>query len=116
VPTFQRTILTHGGAGSGFASNAHNGMALALVYDYILLTDFDPRNRPIGETSDLVYKGLIQGGFKKENIEIVQKPDKAVDTIFSRAQQGDLLVIQPDELEPVMSQILERYRKIVTGI
>ena len=59
---------------------------------------------------------MIQGGFKKENIEIIPEPDKAVDTIFSRAQQGDLLVIQPDELEPVMSQIIERYRKIVTRI
>ena len=48
--------------------------------------------------------------------EIIPEPDKAVDTIFSRAQQGDLLVIQPDELEPVMSQIIERYRKIVTRI
>ncbi len=90
------------------------GKALALVYDYILLTDFDPRDRPKGETPRLVYNGLLQAGFNKENIEIVQEPDKAVDTIFSRVQQGDLLVIQPDELEPVMSQILERYRKKVT--
>lgn len=59
---------------------------------------------------------MIQGGFKKENIEIIQEQDKAVDTIFARAQQGDLLVIQPDELEPVMSQILEKYRKLYTDL
>ncbi|MBT7631319.1 MAG: cyanophycin synthetase, partial [Desulfobacula sp.] len=108
--------LCHGTGNRTSEQIIEYGKALASVYDYILLTDFDPRNRPIGETPDLVYEGLIQGGFKKENIEIVPEPDKAVDIIFSRARQGDLLVIQPDELEPVMSQILEKYRKMVTRI
>ena len=90
------------------------GRALASVYDYIILADFDPRNRPIGETSELVREGLIKGGFQEGNIEIVPEPDKAVDYIFSKAETGDLLVIQPDELEPIMSQIMERYRQIVT--
>lgn len=112
----RKIALCHGTGNRTTEQIIDYGKALALVYDYILLTDFDPRNRPIGETPDLVYKGLIQGGFKKENIEIIPEPDKAVDTIFSRAQQGDLLVIQPDGLEPVMSQILEKYRKIVTRI
>jgi cyanophycin synthetase len=89
------------------------GKALASVYDYIILADFDPRNRPIGETSELVHEGLINGGFQDENIEIVPEPDKAVDYIFSKAETGDLLVIQPDELEPVMSQIMERYRQFL---
>jgi len=92
------------------------GKALALAYDYIMLTDFDPRNRPFGETSKLVYEGLIKGGFSQKNIEIIKDPDKAVDYIFSKVNPGDLLVIQPDELEPVMSQILERYRQMVTHI
>jgi cyanophycin synthetase len=109
----RKVALCHGTGNRTTEQIIDYGKALALVYDYILLTDFDPRNRPIGETPDLVYKGLIQGGFKKENIEIIPDPEKAVDTIFSRARQGDLLVIQPDELEPVMSQILEKYRKIV---
>lgn len=112
----RKVALCHGTGNRTTEQIIDYGKALALVYDYILLTDFDPRNRPIGETPDLVYKGLIQGGFRKENIEIIPEPDKAVDTIFSRAQQGDLLVIQPDELEPVMSQILEKHRKIVTRI
>jgi cyanophycin synthetase len=112
----RKVALCHGTGNRTTEQIIDYGRALAFVYDYILLTDFDPRNRPIGETPGLVYEGLIQGGFKKENIEIVQNPDKAVDTIFSRAQQGDLLVIQPDELEPIMGQILEKYRKMVTRI
>jgi cyanophycin synthetase len=89
---------------------------LASVYDYIILADFDPRNRPLGETPELVHEGLIKGDFKEENIEIVPEPGKAVDYLFSKAETGDLLVIQPDELEPIMSQIMERYRQMVTLI
>jgi cyanophycin synthetase len=92
------------------------GKALALVYDHIILTDFDPRHRPAGETQDLVHEGLIQGGFSENRIEIVPEPDKAVEYIFSKAQPGDLLVIQPDELEPVMGQIMNRYRQMVTHL
>jgi cyanophycin synthetase len=92
------------------------GKALALVYDHIILTDFDPRHRPAGETQDLVYEGLIQGGFPENRIEIVPEPNKAVEYIFSKAQPGDLLVIQPDELEPVMGQIMKRYRQMVTHL
>lgn len=92
------------------------GKALALVYDHIILTDFDPRHRPLGETQRLVYEGLIQGGFQERNVEIISEPEKAVDTIFSKAQTGDLLVIQPDELEPVMGQIMKRYRQIVSHL
>ena len=89
------------------------GKALALVYDYIILTDFDPRHRPVGETQKIVHEGLIQGGFPESQIEIVSESEKAVDYIFSKAQKGDLLVIQPDELEPVMGQIMKRYRQMV---
>ena len=73
-----------------------------MVYDDIILTDFDPRDRPAGQTQALVHEGLIQGGLSKDHIEIVRDPDKAVDYIFSKAKAGDLLVIQPDGLEPVM--------------
>jgi cyanophycin synthetase len=89
---------------------------LALVYDYILLTDFDPRHRPMGETSKLVYEGLIEGGFDSEKIEIVAEPDKAVDYLSSKVEPGDLLVIQPNKLEPVMSQIMDRYTQMLTCI
>ncbi len=112
----RKVALCHGTGNRTTEQIIDYGKALASVYDYILLTDFDPRDRPIGETPDLVYQGLIQGGFRKEHIEIVPEPHKAVDALFSRAQQGDLLVIQPDELEPVMSQIIEKYRKLVTHI
>ncbi len=112
----RKIALCHGTGNRTTEQIIEYGEALASVYDYIILTDFDPRNRPIGETPTLVYEGLIKGGFQEKNIEIVPEPRKAVDFIFSKAKTGDLLVIQPDELEPVMSQIMERYRQIVTHI
>ncbi|MFT7388475.1 MAG: cyanophycin synthetase [Candidatus Endobugula sp.] len=89
------------------------GKALALVYDHILLADFDPRERAKGETTGLVRQGLIEAGFNETNIEIITEPSEAVAAIFSKAEAGDLLVIQPDELEPIMSQIQARYLQVV---
>ena len=112
----RKIALCHGTGNRTTEQIIEYGKALASVYDYIVLTDFDPRGRPIGETPRLVHEGLIQGGFQEQNIEIVSEPRKAVDFLFSKAQTGDLLVIQPDELEPLMSQIMERYRQVLTHI
>jgi len=108
----RKIALCHG---TGSRTNEHIiefGKELALVYDYIVLADFDPRDRPEGETPMLVREGLIKGGFDKKNIKFVSKSNEALDYLFSRAKTGDLLVIQPDELDPIMSQVLERYRKM----
>ena len=112
----RKVALCHGTGSRTDEQIIEYGRALASAYDYIILADLDPRTRPIGETSELVHEGLIKGGFQEGNIEIVPKPDKAVDYLFSKAETGDLLVVQIDELEPTMSQIMERYRQIVTLI
>ena len=112
----RKIALCHGTGNRTTEQIIEYGKALASVYDYIVLADFDPRDRPIGETPKLVCEGLIKGGFQEQNIEIVSEPGKAVDFIFSKVQKGDLMVIQPDELEPVMGQIMERYRQKVTHI
>ena len=90
------------------------GQALASVYDFIVLTDFDPRDRQVGETTKLMHEGLLKGGFDKDNIEISNHSENAIDHIFSKVEAGDLLVIHPDSLEPAMTQIMDRYRKVIT--
>ncbi len=111
----RRIALCHGTGSRTDEQIIEFGEALASVYDYIVLADFDPRSRPAGETPKLVRKGLIQGGFPEKNIEIIPEPDTAVDRLFLKAETGDLLVIQPDEIEPVMGQIMERYRQMLEG-
>ena len=112
----RKIALCHGTGNRTTEQIIEYGNALASVYDYVILVDFDPRERPIGETSNLVYEGLIKGGFQEQNIEIVPDPGKAVGHLFSKAKTGDLLVIQPDKLEPVMNQIMERYRQILIKV
>lgn len=106
----RKIALCHGTGSRTNEQIIEYGKALASVYDAIVLADFDPRNRPLGETPTLVYEGLIQGGFCEENIEIVTEISTAMDLLFSKAEKGDLLVIQPDELEPFMGQVMERFR------
>ena len=112
----RKIALCHGTGNRTNEQIIEYGKALASVYDYIVLVDFDPRNRPPGETIDLVHEGLIKANFKEENIAFAPELNKAVDYIFSKAEAGDLLVIHPDTLEPVMSQVMEKHRQIITQI
>ncbi|BHH86194.1 cyanophycin synthetase [Desulforhopalus sp. 52FAK] len=110
----RKIALCHGTGSRTNEQIIEYGEALALVYDYIILTDFDPRHRPMGETSELIYEGLIKGGLQDDKIEIIAEPEKAVDYLFSKVEPGDLLVIHPAELEPVMSQLMERYTQMLS--
>ena len=112
----RKIALCHGTGNRTDEQIIEFGKALAPLYDFIVLVDFDPRNRPAGQTPKLVHEGLISGGFQASNIEIVQQAETAVDHIFSKAETGDLLVIQLDNLEPIMSQIMERYRQVIMHI
>ncbi len=86
------------------------GEALAIVYDYIVLTDFDQRDRSAGETIKLIEKGLIRGGFKRKQIEVfIDSSESTLDYFLSKAKIGDLLVFQIDEIEPILTQIKKRY-------
>lgn len=109
----RKIALCHGTGNRTTEQIIEFGKALASVYDFIVLTDFDPRQRPFGETPGLVREGLILAGFNKDNIEIYPEPEKAVDHLFSKVESGDLVVIQPDELEPVLSQVMERYHQSI---
>jgi cyanophycin synthetase len=110
----RKIALCHGTGSRTNEQIIEYGAALASVYDFIVLTDFDPRDRLAGETTKLMQEGLIKGGFDIDNIEISCHSENAVDHIFTKAKDGDLIVIHPDSLEPTMTQILERYRKTVT--
>ena len=60
----RKIALCHGTGNRTTEQIIEYGEALASVYDYIILADFDPRDRPIGETPKLVYEGLVKGGFQ----------------------------------------------------
>ncbi|MFZ1744382.1 MAG: Mur ligase family protein, partial [Nitrospirales bacterium] len=112
----RKVALSHGTGNRTDQQIIEYGMALATAYDYVVLADYDPRSRPIGETPELLREGLIKGGLQDEHIHIVDDPENALDYLFSMAEKGDLLVINPENLESVMSQVIERHREEVTRI
>jgi len=83
------------------------GKTLAGIYDYIIINDSDPRKRPIGETAKLVEQGILSTRFPKKNHCIILEEREATEKALSMARVGDLVVIQPNDVHKVISDVLE---------
>lgn len=92
------------------------GESLAEFYDYIVITDTDPRDRAPGETCELVQKGLIRGGYSKENIEIIIDGREATQQALSMASDGDIVVLQADDIQQVIKDVIDYKEKITAEI
>lgn len=90
------------------------GAALSDVYDHIIVADADPRWRKLGETAELVRSGALHNGFATGELEIVNDPTKALARAFSIVQPGDLIVVQVDEVEPMLKRVME-YFELIAG-
>ena len=51
----RKVVLCHGTGNRTDEQIIDYGKTLASVYDKVIVTDFDPRDRKRGETSDLVF-------------------------------------------------------------
>ena len=89
------------------------GTALADVYDHIIVADCDPRHRSPGETPNLVRAGALAGGLAEDNVEVVNDPMKAIDRAFSIVLAGDLIVVQVDQVEPMLKRVMQHFERIV---
>jgi cyanophycin synthetase len=92
------------------------GASLAEFYDYIVITDTDPRDRTPGETCKLVEKGLIKAGYQKENIAIVIDGREATQMALKKASEGDIVVLQADDIQQVIQDVLDYKVKLVNRI
>ncbi|MDQ1354743.1 MAG: cyanophycin synthetase [Acidobacteriota bacterium] len=90
------------------------GESLAEFYDYIVITDTDPRKRAPGETCKLVQEGLIKGGYAKENIAIILDGREATQKALKMASDGDIVVLQADDIQQVMQDVID-YKAILTN-
>ncbi|MCX6579297.1 MAG: cyanophycin synthetase [Candidatus Aminicenantes bacterium] len=90
------------------------GESLAEFYDYIVITDTDPRKRPPGETCELVQEGLLKGGFAKENIAIILDGREATQKALKMASDGDIVVLQADDIQQVIQDVMD-YKAILTN-
>ncbi len=108
-----RKIVVAHGTGSRLDAHIQTfGAALCDVYDHIIVTDADPRGRPPGETSQLVRSGVLDTGFAAQEIEIINDPVKALAHAFAIVQPGDLIVVQADEVEPVLQSVMAHFERI----
>lgn len=92
------------------------GESLAEFYDFVVISDPDPRNRPLGETSELVQQGLIKSGYSKDNIEIVIDEREATQKALYMASDGDIVVIQVDNVQQVIKDVIDYKEKITEEI
>ncbi len=90
------------------------GESLAEFYDYVVITDTDPRKRVPGETCKLVQEGLIKGGYAKENIAIILDGREATQKALKMASDGDIVVLQADDIQQVIQDVME-YQAILTN-
>ncbi len=86
------------------------GRAVAQYFDKVVLCDSAPRQRPLGETAQLVKEGMIEGGLATSNIEVIYDELAATQRALEMANPGDLVVIQPDNITQV-TQVVMDYKK-----
>ena len=108
----QKIVVAHGTGTRVDTQIQAFGAALSDVYDKIILADADPRGREPGETSELVRSGALDNGFATGAVEIVDDPDKALARAFEIVQPGDLIVVQVNEVEPVLQAVMAHFARI----
>lgn len=108
-----RKIVVAHGTGSRLDGHIKAfGTALCHVYDHIIIADPDPRWRKPGETSKLVRSGALESGFSAERIEVVHDQFEALARAFAIVQPGDLIVVQVNEVEPVLQSVMGYFERI----
>jgi cyanophycin synthetase len=82
------------------------GRIASGIFDEIFFRE-DPgtRGRPRGEVMNLLQEGALQGGASKERIHLVAGEAEATAASLHFAQQGDLLVVTPTDVEGAWEQI-----------
>ncbi|MFT5285039.1 MAG: cyanophycin synthetase [Planctomycetota bacterium] len=109
----RKIVVAHGTGSRPEAGIREFGAALASVYDFIVVTELDPRDRRIGETTELIFTGAIDAKFPTDQIEIVMDPLVAVDRAFAVVQPGDLIVIQVDQVEPMLNRVMAHFERLI---
>lgn len=87
------------------------GVSLSNFYDHVIITDTDTRDRAPGKVADLVRQGLVKGGFKDDMITILLDGREATGRALEMAEQGDVVVLQADDIDVVIQDVMEYKEK-----
>lgn len=108
----KKIVVAHGTGTRTDDSIKELGAVLASVYDHVIVAEVDPRHRSSGETSDLVRQGALGAGFAVERFEVVIDPLEAIDRAFEVVGAGDLIVVQVDEVEPMLNRVMGHFERL----
>lgn len=110
-----RVIGMHSGTGNRRDQEILEfGRVLGRTYDHIVLIDSDPRRRKLGETSDVVERGILETGFPKEELTVILDVREATQAALDMAKAGDLVVLQCDDVEQVLADV-SAYKEAFTS-
>jgi cyanophycin synthetase len=114
LTTSGRVIGMHSGTGNRRDEDIMEfGRVLGTSYDHIVLTDSDPRRRTLGETAEVVRKGILDTGFPEEELTVILDVRKATRAALEMAGTGDLVVLQCDDVEQVLADVAEYKEEVV---
>jgi UDP-GlcNAc:undecaprenyl-phosphate GlcNAc-1-phosphate transferase len=55
----------------------------------------------------------LEKGLAPEDVELVNDPSEAIDRAFAVVRSGDLIVVQVDEVEPMLSCVMAHFERVV---
>jgi cyanophycin synthetase len=94
------------------------GSIASRIFDELFFRE-DPstRGRPRGEVMNLLRDGAIQGGAAMDRVHLVAGEAAATAAALYAAQQGDLIVVTPTDVEGSWEQIVsfEKIKSATAG-
>lgn len=91
------------------------GRTLSRYYDHVVITDTDPRDKTPGFVADLVKQGLLDGGFTEDDMTIVLDGREATKAALDMAREGDIVVLQADDVKLVIQDVMDYKDKRVSS-
>lgn len=80
-------------------------------FDYIYIKeDKNNRTRKKGEVAELLNKGVLDAGFKEDNIKIILEEEKALKEAINCSKEGDLIIMFFEEFEPLLNIVKKEIR------
>ena len=83
------------------------GETAARIYTDLIIKDSDPRDRPLGETAQIMKTAALGAGFPKKKLRVIPNEQEAIEAAFAAARPGDLVVIQPDDIGGTIRLLLK---------
>ena len=88
------------------------GVVLSKYSDYVVVCDPDPRTRQVGETAQIIKQGLLKGGMPEDRITLITDEKEATSVTLNKAEPGDLVVLQADNIPEVIKSVLAFKNKL----